>query len=148
MSKHGRIFSISPFTKEDYAEVYALWQKCEGVGLSSADSQTSIAAYLVRNPGMSFIARRDAVVVGAILGGHDGRRGYIHHLAVHENHRRQGIGRSLVEQCLNRLQEEGIKKCHLLIFHENQPGISFWRRIGWTLRQDIRIMSTHINQEK
>ncbi len=148
MSKPSSNVSILPFTTEDHAEVYALWRKCEGVGLSSADSQTSIAAYLARNPGMSFIARGNEVVVGAILGGHDGRRGYIHHLAVHENYRRQGIASLLVEQCLSRLQEEGIQKCHLMIFHRNQTGIRFWQSIGWTFRQDIRIMSTYINQGK
>ena len=146
MSSQAHPASILPFTIEDYDQVYALWQSCEGVGLSGADRRQSIAAYLDRNPGMSFVARDGKTVVGAILCGHDGRRGYIHHLAVHENHRRQGIGRRLVKFSLRVLHQEGIQKCHLFIFHENQPGISFWQSIGWTFRQDIRVMSTYIDE--
>ncbi len=70
---------------EDFDEVYALWQRCEGVGLGSADSRPNIAAYLDRNPGMNFAARDGETIVGAILCRHDGRRGYIHHLAVQDN---------------------------------------------------------------
>ena len=138
--------SISPFVIEDYDEVVALWQKSEGVGLSSADSPRSITAYLTRNPGLSFVARDGEIIVGAVLCGHDGRRGYIHHLAVQKNHRRHGIGRTLAKQCLATLREEGIQKCHLFIFHENESGITFWQNLGWTFRQDIRVMSTHINE--
>ena len=85
--------AISPFTIELYDSVLALWQKCEGVGLSDADSREGIQSYLDRNPWMSFVATVDGSVVGAILAGHDGRRGYIHHLAVHPDHRRQGLAR-------------------------------------------------------
>lgn len=138
--------SILPFAKEDYDEVYALWQRCEGVGLSSADSRQSIATYLDRNPGLSFVARHGETIVGAILCGHDGRRGYIHHLAVEENYRRHGIGRHLVKHSLAALKEEDIQKCHLFIFRENEYGIAFWQSVGWTFRQDIRVMSTFINE--
>jgi putative acetyltransferase len=95
---------IRPFTMVAYDRVLALWQQCEGVGLSEADSRESIQAYLSRNPGMSFIATGDGAVVGAVLCGHDGRRGYIHHLAVHPQSRRRSVGRRLVEQCLRALQ--------------------------------------------
>ena len=76
----------------DYTPVIALWELSDGVGLSSADSPEAIQFYLERNPGMSFVAKQDGMVVGAVLSGHDGRRGYIHHLAVHPDYRRQGIG--------------------------------------------------------
>lgn len=138
--------AILPFVIEDYDEVFALWQKCEGVGLSSADSRQNITAYLDRNAGMSFAARDGETIVGAILCGHDGRRGYIHHLAVQENYRRHGIGRHLVKHSLAALKEESIQKCHLLIFHENEYGIAFWQSVGWTFRQDIRVMSIVINE--
>ena len=138
--------SILPFNLAFYDEVYSLWQSSTGIGLSSADDPQNIAAYLERNPGMSFIALDGEKVIGAILGGHDGRRGYIHHLAVQDDYRRQGIGRKLVEQCLAALQKEGIQKCHLFIFHENEIGITFWKESGWTFRQEIRVMSTHIQQ--
>lgn len=137
--------TITTFDINAYEEVYRLWQTCSGVGLSGADSRQNIAVYLQRNPGMSFLAHEDGKLVGSILGGHDGRRGYIHHLAVQQDHRRRRIGRQLVEQCLDSLREEGIQKCHLFIFHENEPGIAFWEDCGWTFRQDIRVMSIHID---
>ncbi|MFN2278672.1 MAG: GNAT family N-acetyltransferase [Candidatus Promineifilaceae bacterium] len=137
---------FEPFNIDRYDEVYALWDRCSGVGLSSADERDQIAAYLARNPGMSFIALDGSVVIGIVLGGHDGRRGYLHHLAVDDDYRRQGIGRQLVENCLSALAAEGIQKCHLFIFHENVGGIAFWQAQGWTLRQDIRVMSKHLSE--
>jgi ribosomal protein S18 acetylase RimI-like enzyme len=135
---------ILPFTMDAYDRVFALWQQCEGVGLSDADSQASIQAYLTRNPGMSFIAIADGTVVGAVLGGHDGRRGYIHHLAVHPHSRRRSLGRRLVEQCLGALQRAGIQKCHIFIFNRNESGIVFWKSVGWTPRSDIGVISKNI----
>jgi ribosomal protein S18 acetylase RimI-like enzyme len=147
MSIQPDTLTISPLVIEDYDDVYGLWENSEGIGLSGADSQPRIAAYLLRNPGMSFVARIGELVVGAILCGHDGRRGYIHHLAVHDAYRRQGLGRSLVQQSLAPLQALGIQKCHLFIFHENLAAISFWKSMGWIFREDTRIMSTYIEEE-
>ena len=135
---------IQPFTMDAYNRVVALWQHCEGVGLSEADSGTSIQAYLSRNPGMSFIATADGEVVGAVLCGHDGRRGYIHHLAVHPQWRRRSLGRRLVERCLGALQRAGIQKCHIFIFNQNEDGIAFWKSVGWTPRSDISVISKNI----
>ncbi|MBN1993088.1 MAG: GNAT family N-acetyltransferase [Anaerolineae bacterium] len=136
--------TIVPFTLEHYEPVIALWRHTEGVGLSSADSRENIRAYLERNVGMSFIAQNDGVLVGAVLSGHDGRRGYIHHLAVHPEYRRRGIGRQLVERCLSALQAAGIQKCHLFIFQQNVDGIRFWESIGWSRRVDIGVISKTI----
>lgn len=136
--------TIKPFQMDYYDAVITLWQRCEGIGLSSADSRESIQFYLARNPGMSFVALHSTEVMGAILCGHDGRRGYIHHLAVDPMQRRKGIGRSLVEHCVQALQAVGIQKCHLFIFHANDDGRAFWEGIGWVGRQDIRVMSQHV----
>lgn len=138
--------NISQFEIELYDEVLALWKKCEGVGLSDADSLENIQAYLDRNPNMSFVARIDGKVVGVILGGHDGRRGYIHHLAVYPDCRRQGLARQLVSQCLQVLKNEGIQKCHIFIFDDNTSGIEFWKSIGWIHRSDISVISKNIEQ--
>ena len=135
---------IEPFNIDRYDDVHALWHRCPGVGLSSADARDNIDSYLERNPGMSFIAIAGTDVIGTILGGHDGRRGYIHHLAVDNAYRRQGIGKQLVKRCLAALEEAGIQKCHLFIFHENEGGIAFWLMNGWELRQDIMVMSKHL----
>jgi N-acetylglutamate synthase len=135
---------IHPFTMEVYDRVYALWQQCEGIGLSEADSPASIQAYLNRNPGMSFIATAGGIVIGAALCGHDGRRGYLHHLAVHPRARRRSVGRQLVDQCLGALRREGIQKCHIFVFNQNQDGIAFWKSVGWTPRAEIGLISRSI----
>jgi N-acetylglutamate synthase len=139
--------TITPFTMSDYDPVIALWQMSDGVGLSDADSPEKIQFYLERNPGMSFIARQEGVIVGAVLSGHDGRRGYIHHLAVHPDYRRQGIGQQLIDHCLAALHAIGIQKCHLFIFTDNRSGIAFWQSTGWSYRQDIAVMSKMIESE-
>lgn len=128
---------------QDYDEVLALWQTSEGVGLSDTDLEGSIASYLQRNPGLSFVARDGQHLVGAVLCGHDGRRGYIHHLAVRESHRRRGLGRALVERCLSALRRAGIDKCHIFVFADNQGTIAFWKSIGWTQRVELVMMSQY-----
>ena len=133
--------TIRPMTMPDYPDVRCLWESCDGVGLSDADQPDKIEAYLERNPGMSFVALQDERLVGAVLCGHDGRRGYLNHLAVHTGHRHQGIGRRMVAHCLAALQEAGIAKCHLFIFSSNQSGRKFWQRIGWELRDDLAVAS-------
>ena len=137
------MMKIHPFTIEKYDAVIALWQQNEGVGLSSADKRENIQFYLERNPNMSYVVQDGDSVVGAILCGHDGRRGFIHHLAVHPDYRRQWIGSQLVNRCLDELETVGIQKCHLLIFHKNESGIAFWQNEDWELRQDVYIMSKH-----
>lgn len=138
------MIEIAPFTIELYDEVLAMWRQCEGIGLSSADSRENIKGYLDRNPGMSFVATDRGRIVGAILAGHDGRRGYIHHLAVRSGCRRRGIGRTLADRCLTVLAESGIVKCHIFIFNNNIDGIAFWKSAGWTPRSDIQVISKTI----
>ncbi len=94
---------ITPFQPSDYEEAIALWQRTEGVTLRSADSSEAVLRYLKRNPGSSFVAREHDTLVAAVLGGHDGRRGYLHHLAVAPTHRGRGIGRALAERVLTAL---------------------------------------------
>jgi putative acetyltransferase len=136
------MITIQPFTLSDYDEVYALWQATPGVGLSSADSREAIEIYLERNPGLSFVARIDGRLVGAVLCGTDGRRGYLHHLAVDSEFRRQGAGSALVEHCLAGLKAQGIDKCHLFVFASNTSGRAFWEHTRWKLRTDLVMMST------
>jgi ribosomal protein S18 acetylase RimI-like enzyme len=128
----------------DYKAVSDLWRKTEGVGLNESDTRPNIAAYLKRNPGMSFVARAGREIIGAVLCGHDGRRGYLHHLAVAKDHRNRGLGRRLVESCLARLHEEGITRCNLFVFAEHHDGESFWIHNGFKQREDLRVMQRPI----
>ena len=133
---------IAPFSLDHYDRVYALWRQTEGIGVDDdADSRDGVSAYLSRNPGMSFVALDGSSVVGAVLCGHDGRRGYLHHLAVHPGYRRHGVGGRLVDHCLASLKEAGIRRCNLLVFADNDTGLAFWERTGWSLRQNLRMMS-------
>ena len=127
-------------TLADYAAVVALWRATEGIGLSGADEREPIRAYLARNPDMSFVALAGKRIVGAVLAGHDGRRGYLHHLAVRPNWRRRGIGGALVDASLTRLAAAGIPKCNLFLFDHNETGRAFWEQHGWSARVDLVVM--------
>lgn len=136
---------IRAMTIEDYAQVIQLWSNTEGIGLSDADTQENIKKFLERNDGLSFIAQKDnKQIVGTILCGHDGKRGYLHHVAVNLGYRKKGIASRLVENCLAKLKEEGISKCHLFVFTTNQQGMEFWRHIGFHKRSDISIFSKDV----
>ncbi len=135
---------IREMTIRDYEPVYALWSKSEGIGLSDADSKEGIKRFLARNPGFSFVAVDSGQIVGAALCGHDGRRGYIHHLSTSQSHRRQGIGRSLVGRCMYALMRIGIGKCHLFVFGDNQGAIDFWEQVGYAQRVELVMMSQQI----
>jgi ribosomal protein S18 acetylase RimI-like enzyme len=132
---------IAEMQPDDYEEVVALWQDSEGVGLNDADSKENVIAYLARNPGLSLVARKDGKLIGAVLCGHDGRRGYLHHLAVARPHRKQGIGHFLVDGCLTRLAAIGIRKCNIFVYADNDDGQEFWRNSGWVERTNLKMMS-------
>lgn len=136
--------SIREMTIQDYDAILALWRVSDGIGLSSADTRDNIARYLERNPGFSVVACDDGRLVGAVLGGHDGRRGFLHHLAVYAQYRRQGIGRRLVEESLAALEDAGINKCHIFVYSGNDDAIAFWSRIGWTERIELTMMSRRL----
>jgi N-acetylglutamate synthase len=121
---------IREFGMADYEQVYALWGSDPGISLNECDSRPNIANYLNRNPGMSFVALEGRELVGAVLCGHDGRRGYLHHLVVAPAHRRRGIGGALFKRCLARLAELGIAKCNLFTMTDNAAARSFWRAAG------------------
>jgi ribosomal protein S18 acetylase RimI-like enzyme len=134
-----------PFTMADYDDAYSLWNRTEGVGLSQADEPQNLARFLARNPGLSFVAEEEGRIVGAVLCGNDGRRGFLHHLAVEKASRRSGIGRSLVERCLSALAAAGLRKCHLFVLADNVEGQRFWRTIGWEERTTLKVMSRDVD---
>ena len=138
---------IRPMQFDDLAVVLALWRRCTGVVLSSADRPEELGRYLDRNPGLSFVAEDAGQVVGALLCGHDGRRGYLHHLAVDPACRGRGIGRGLVAEAAAGLKRAGIRKCHIFILHDNPEGLSFWKHVGWKARADIGIVSLELESD-
>lgn len=124
----------------DFAEILALWKRTEGLGLNASDRREAIGRYLRRNPGLSLVATVRGRIIGTLLCGHDGRRGYLHHLAVARRWRRRGVGRKLVTACLTKLRAEGIPKCNLFLFSSNRAGQAFWRHLGWNVRPDLLLV--------
>jgi ribosomal protein S18 acetylase RimI-like enzyme len=120
-------------TIEDYDEAVQLWQNTEWISLSDTDARESMKLLLDRNPGLSLVVHDGDELIGTILCSHDGRRGYLHHLAVDKRYRRQGIGSDLVQRCLTGLAKEGIIKCNIYFIEENEAGMVFWERNGFKL---------------
>jgi ribosomal protein S18 acetylase RimI-like enzyme len=136
------MITIRPMVEADIPAAITLWQGLPGIRLRDADNPGALAVYLQRNPGCSFIARDDrGELLGVSLAGHDGRRGYLHHAAVRASHQRQGIGRRLVEHCVAALRAQGIDKVQLFVLSSNLAGRDFWKRLGWSERQDVLLMS-------
>ena len=135
---------ILGFSAADYDEAIALWKRCEGIGLSDADEREPLTAFLIKNPGLNFIARENGSIVGTCLCGSDGRRGYLYHLAVDPAQRRKGIGRILAQKALQALALQGIQKCHIMVFGANELGLTFWKNEGWLTRPEIVLMSHNV----
>jgi ribosomal protein S18 acetylase RimI-like enzyme len=136
--------SMRALKAEDYDEAIALWRRCPGIGLSSADERGPLTAFIARNEGLGFASWAEGVLVGTSLCGSDGRRGYLYHVAVDPAYRRRGIGNALVSASLGALAATGVNKCHLFVFADNAAGADFWRAAGWTFRSDIAVYSRNL----
>ena len=122
----------------DYEKIYALWLSCKGMGLNNIDdSQEGIERFLRRNPNTCFVAEENDNIIGVIIAGNDGRRGYIYHTAVSPSERHQGTGAMLVSRALKALEDEDIVKAALVVFNRNDDGNSFWEKQGFTVRNDL-----------
>jgi len=118
------------------------------MGLNNLDdSYDGIERYLKRNPTTCFVAvSGDEEIIGVILCGHDGRRGFIHHTAVKVSERKQGIGSALVNAALQALQDEGIVKVALVVFTKNEVGNDFWEQRGFISREDLNYRNRTLNE--
>lgn len=135
-------------TMDDYEQVYALWKQIHGFGIRSVDdSREGIQRFLRRNPATSVVAIEDGKIVGAILCGHDGRRGCLYHVCVDAGYRMRGIGKSMVVFAMEALKKEKINKVSLIAFTKNDIGNAFWNEIGWTKRQDLNYYDFTLNEE-
>ena len=123
---------------EDYQVLLSLWVACDGVGLrSEEDSRAGFEAFLARNPDTCFAALMDGVIVGSILAGHDGRRGFLYHVAVDAAFRRRHIGTELVRRATNALRRAGIRKTALVVYEDNREAAEFWGHLGFLVRDDL-----------
>ena len=131
----------------DYEQVLKLWLSCKGMGLNDLDdSREGIERFLARNPETCFVAEDAGEIVGAVLAGNDGRRGYIYHTATAPAHRKHGIGKKLVLAAMDALKAEGINKTALVVFSRNEEGNAFWEKLGFSVRDDLVYRNKEINK--
>lgn len=134
-------WSVREMVPADFAISLELWRTTEGVGLSASDTPERLGSFLVRNPGLSAVALdAQQQIIGTVLAGDDGRRGFLYHLAVIPTFRRRGIAGALIEHSTSRLAARGIEKCNILVYANNTAGLDFWRRRGWQTRPDLELL--------
>lgn len=141
-------FTIREMTIADYNQVIKLWSATEAMLLRDADSRESIERYLNLNPNLSFVAESSGQIVGAILAGSDGRRGYVQHLVVHESERGAGIGKQLITSVISALEAIGISKTHLFVANDNINAQQFYESLGWFLRDEVRMYSFNASKNQ
>lgn len=139
---------IRVMTVDDYQAVHDLWMTIKGFAIRSIDdSKEGVERFLKRNPTTSVVAEYDGKIVGAILCGHDGRRGCLYHVCVGYDYRLHGIGKKMVVFCMQALKAEKISKVSLIAFTGNDIGNAFWKTIGWTKREDLNYYDFVLNEE-
>ncbi|MDD6327547.1 MAG: GNAT family N-acetyltransferase [Lachnospiraceae bacterium] len=130
--------NITPFMIDRYEEVYKLWMSCKNMGFNNVDdTEEGIRKLVDKNPKTCYVAEADGAVVGTVLAGNDGRRGYVYHLCVSEACRKQGIGKRLMDAMIDGMREEGISKVALVVFAYNDTANAFYEKIGFIKRDDI-----------
>jgi len=139
--------TIRKMNISDYEKVYAIWISCKGMGLNNLDdSREGIERFLLRNPETCFVAEADEAVVGVIMSGHDGRRGYIYHTAVLPEYKNRGIAAKLVENAMSAMKNAGINKVALVVFDRNEGGNAFWEKMGFAVREDLVYRNKNITE--
>lgn len=130
--------NIVTFDLKKYDEVYALWMRTKNMGFNNVDdSLDGIKKLVTKNPLTCFMAEENGKIIGTVLAGNDGRRGYVYHLCVDENFRKQGIGKKLMDTMIDGMKKEGISKVALVVFAYNDSANAFYEKIGFTKRDDL-----------
>jgi ribosomal protein S18 acetylase RimI-like enzyme len=138
--------SFREIRSEDYEALIRFWESIDEIELDDSEGKQDFEFFLRRNKGMSFLALDKEEVIGACLASHNGRRGFLDHLAVAPSHRRKGLGKMLVEKCLKVLQAEGITRNYVFLFKENAEGRAFWEHIGWSQCDEYVMMSIQLDR--
>jgi ribosomal protein S18 acetylase RimI-like enzyme len=139
------MYKIKAMVIENYSEIINLWKNTDGVGLSgNDDSRKSIKIFLKKNPNTCFVTEYNNEIIGTIMAGNDGRRGHIYHLMVKLEHRKNGLGKKLLEKTEKALKKEGIRKIFLVSFKKNRTGNIFWENNGYKIRNDLNYRDKRI----
>ena len=138
---------IEKFKITFYKEVYSLWKKL-GFYLGPSDEVEGITNFLAINPDTFLVGRDESTnkIIGVIMGGFDGRRGLIHHLAIESEFQKLGYGSLLLNEVLGTFYEKGVVKVHLLIENDNSGVASFYKKKGWVKRDDLFVMSKTLRE--
>ena len=131
-SSRRRGMRIRTFEFErDLDPVLDLWRTAgKGIQLSPSDAPQELRKKLSRDPDLFLVAEQGQALLGAVLGGFDGRRGIVYHLAVRPDERKRGIGRALMLELERRLKEKGCLKYYLLVTKDNREAIQFYEHLG------------------
>lgn len=129
----------------DYDSMIELWTSSPDIGVNPDDSREYIEKFILRNPNTSFVAVENGEIIGTVMAGHDGYRGYIHHTCVAERFRGNGIGTSLVNEAVEAIKTEGINKVFLVVFKTNENGNAFWEKQGFKIREDLYYRDLRLN---
>jgi len=136
-----KAYEIRPMREEDINPALDLWSKAFRAGFSSGfDTHESIRRYLKRNPDLSTVALKGQELVGALMCGHDGRRGSIYHTAVDPSHRKKGLGQAMTDRSLDALRSIGITSGFLFIHTSNPGSEAFWRQTGWQVIDQVKYL--------
>ncbi len=131
---------IENFSLQFYEDVVEIWKRT-GISITSSDTKDELNVMLNRNPDLCLIAKIDEKVIGVIMGGFDGRRGYVHHLAIDPEYQKKGYGTLLMDELIERFQQKRVHKIHLFIEKRNEEVIAFYAKLGWEIRTDLVMMS-------
>ena len=139
-------FTIRAFRyPEDYVSVRTLWESIEkGVHLGPSDAISEIEKKVARDPDLFLVMESDGVIVGTVIGGFDGRRGLIYHLAVARECREKGLATQLMEEVERRLREKGCLKCYLLVLNDNAEAADFYEKRGWDEMDQVRLFGKEL----
>lgn len=135
---------IRLMTINDYDKAMELWNGSAGIGVGPDDTRETFTAFIKRNPKTSFVAFEGERMVGAIMAGHDGYRGFIHHTAVAEDFRHKGIATLLAQKAVDAIKSEGVNKVMMVVFKSNEGGNAFWEAQDFTVRDDLTYRNKRI----
>jgi ribosomal protein S18 acetylase RimI-like enzyme len=131
---------IELFTLRYYHDIIDLWKR-SGIEVGSSDTKDEIAKILKRNPDLFLIGKEDGKVVAVVIGAFDGRRGYVHHLAIDPNYQKKGYGKMMMDELIERFRKNKVHKVHLFIEKHNKEVVDFYKKLRWNIREDLIMMS-------
>ena len=137
---------IEKFNLKYYQKVVELWKKA-GIEVGSSDTKEEIAGVLNRNHDLFLIGKEDGKIVAVVIGAFDGRRGYVHHLAVDLDYQKRGYGKIIMDELIERFRKKKVHKIHLFIEKTNPEVVDFYSNLGWNVRDDLIMMSYVPNKE-